>query len=86
VFGLSLGKILFTILIVVAVWKGFGLVTKLAKEREARAVKRERREAAEAGRGGRASGGRAVDLVECPRCGAYFDPGEGCRCTVTRRR
>jgi hypothetical protein len=81
-FGLSLGKILFTIMIVVVVWKGFGLVSKLAKERDARAVDRQRRQATGAkGRWARWRGqSEAMDLVKCPRCGAYFDPGEGCSC------
>ena len=33
-FGLTFSKILFTILIVIAVWKGFALVSRLARERQ----------------------------------------------------
>jgi hypothetical protein len=33
-FGLSLGKILLTILIIVIVWKGFAFVSRLARDRE----------------------------------------------------
>jgi hypothetical protein len=78
VFGLSLSKLLFTILVVVAVWKGFALIGRLARERQADAV------------GGRPGGHRrtpsqrTIELVECPRCGAYFDPGEGCKCNERR--
>lgn len=75
--GLSLSKILFTILIAVAVWKGFALISRLARERQAQQL---RRQASEPGRprpGGRP---RTIELVECRRCGAYFDPREGCAC------
>ena len=75
VLGLSLGKILLTILVIVVVWKGFALVGRLARERrEALAQKAgQRRPARRAQRG-------TVDLVRCARCGAYFDPAEACRC------
>lgn len=71
-FGLSLSKILFTIFVVVAVWKGFALVTRLANERRANALGKRR--AATTGRAG------TIELVECSKCGAYFDPRQGCRC------
>jgi len=74
VFGLSLSKLLFTIFIVVVVWKGFGLVTRLANERRAGAVRK--------GRSTGAKSKQTVELIECSRCGAYFDPEEGCRCGV----
>lgn len=70
--GLSLSKILLTILIAVVVWKGFALVGRLARERQARAVQgRQRAQGRRAG---------AIELIECARCGAYFDPAQGCRC------
>ena len=72
--GLSLTKILFTILIVVVVWKGFALIGRLAREREVRAVRHKNGERAMAG------GPGAIELIECSRCGAYFDPKAGCRC------
>jgi hypothetical protein len=72
VFGLTLTKVLLIILVIVAVWRGFAMVSKLQRARQARTV------------GRRSSGdGRRVgtiELVECPRCGSYFDPKEGCRC------
>jgi hypothetical protein len=72
VFGLSLGKILVAILVAVVVWKGFALVGRLARERQARAVQGRR------GTQGRGAG--TIELIECSRCGAYFDPAQGCRC------
>jgi hypothetical protein len=76
VFGLSLSKLLLTILIAVAVWKGFAMVGRLARERHARQVKG--RQSAQA------RGGGAIELIECSRCGAYFDPRQGCRCGARR--
>lgn len=73
-FGLSLSKLLFTIFIVIAVWKGFALVTRLARERRAGAVKKK------PSSGARGKGKQTVELIECSRCGAYFDPEHGCRC------
>ncbi len=79
-FGLSLSKILFTILVAVVVWKGFALVGRLARERqEPRPVRQ-----GSPGRAPRASGPRTIELVECPRCGAYVDPREGCHCERAR--
>lgn len=74
-FGLSLSKILFTILVIVIVWKGFALVSRLARERQAALAERARTRPA-AGR----QRGDTVELVRCRRCGAYFDPADGCRC------
>jgi hypothetical protein len=74
VLGLSLTKILFTILIVVAVWKGFVLIGRLAREREVQAVRHKGGARARARRPG------TIELIECARCGAYFDPQQGCRC------
>jgi hypothetical protein len=83
VFGLSLGKILVTILIIVAIWKGFTLVNRLAGERKA-ALRRRAGAAARAAKGSRAERRGTVELRPCPRCGAYVDPGEGCHCGVRR--
>ena len=78
-FGLSLSKILFTILIAVVVWKGFALVSRLARERQQPRPVRQ----GSAGRP-RATSQRTIELVECPRCGAYVDPREGCHCEQAR--
>ena len=77
--GLSLSKILYTIMIVIAVWKGFALISRLANERQA-AVKR-RRAGPARGTSRRAEPEPgAIELRECPRCGAYIDPRENCSC------
>jgi len=74
-----INKILFTIFIIIAIWKGFSMLSKFAKSREDNAV---------ANRGDRARGAsttpsgepKAVEMVPCPRCGAYTDPRELCSC------
>jgi hypothetical protein len=76
VLGLSLTKILVTILIAVAVWRSFAFIGRLARDREARAVRNASKPRATA----RARGSGTIELVECSRCGAYFDPRQGCRC------
>lgn len=73
-FSLSLGKILFTILIIVAVWKGFAMIGKLHQ------AQKERVGGSGRSRPARRPGSRTVDLVECPHCGAYYDPSTACRC------
>jgi hypothetical protein len=74
VFGLSLTKILITVLIAVAVWKSFAVIGRLVRERDVRAVRNtSKQRAAARGRG-------TIELTQCSRCGAYFDPGQGCRC------
>ena len=70
--GLSLTKIIFTVLVIIAVWKGFAMLARLQQ-----AHKSEVRDAA---RRPARRGGRTVELVECPRCGAFHDPASGCRC------
>jgi hypothetical protein len=77
--GLSLSKLVFTILVVIAVWKAFAYISRLTQERQqANAVQRR-----PAGTPKAASRG-TIDLVECPRCGAYVDPQEGCHCGRAR--
>ena len=76
VFGLTLSKILLTILVALALWKGLAMVGRLTRERQAKAVQGQRR-ARERGRG-------TIELIECTRCGAYFDPAQGCRCGQRR--
>lgn len=77
-FGLSISKILFTIFVVVAVWKGFALVSHLARKRKAAA------EGKVAAGDGKTPGTRTVELIECRNCGAYIDPREGCSCDRQR--
>jgi hypothetical protein len=81
VLGLSLSKILFTILIIVAIWKGFMLINRLANQRRATVKKRP---AGPVRQDGRPQPTGTIELRECPRCGAYVDPREGCRCGARR--
>lgn len=76
-FGLTLTKLLFTILVIVLVWRGFAMIGRLHRARQARAV----------GRRSTGDGRRVgtIELVECPRCGSYFDPKEGCHCARPAR-
>jgi hypothetical protein len=74
VLGLSLTKILITVLIAVAVWKSFAWISRLAREHEVRAVRNTSKQRA----GGPGRG--TIELIECSRCGAYFDPSQSCRC------
>ncbi|TVQ38018.1 MAG: hypothetical protein EA356_03520 [Geminicoccaceae bacterium] len=63
-FGFSLTKILVTILIVVAVWRVFGMVERYrAMAKTADAPKPQL---------------KAMDFHECPRCGDYVAKGVGC--------
>jgi hypothetical protein len=80
VLGLSLSTILFTIMIVIAVWKGFTLINRLANQRQAAAKRRAPGAARPAGSGRTAAEQGTIELRECPRCGAYIDPREDCRC------
>lgn len=73
--GLSVGKILFTILIIVVVWKAFAMISRLQQAQKQRV--RDRGRSRPATRHGR---GQTVDLVACPRCGSYYDPAIGCEC------
>lgn len=83
-FGLSFSKILFTVLVIVAVWRGFKWI-EIARQRAqvATAAKHARRKSA----GPRPQGARpdhprprpAVDLVPCRICGAYVPNGTFCR-------
>jgi ribosomal protein L32 len=79
VLGISLSKIIFTILIIVVVWKGFGLVNRLANERQEALRRQGNPPRGARGRRGEAKQS-AIELRECPRCGAYVDPREDCSC------
>lgn len=79
--GLSLSKILFTIMIVIAIWKGFALVNRLANGRQAAAKRRPGATRSARSRKPEPEQG-AIELRECPRCGAYIDPRERCSCDL----
>jgi hypothetical protein len=67
-FGFSLPKLLFTILIVVVVIYGFKAIGRLQEHRE-REVAESKRRRPRAGSGARAAD--AEDMVACPVCGTY---------------
>ena len=73
-FGLSLGKIIFTILIIVVVWKAFSMISRL-QQGQARGEVKDR-----ARRPAKRAGPKTVELVECPACGSFHDPVAGCSC------
>ena len=78
--GLSLSKILFTIMIVILIWKGFTLINRLANERRATVKRRASSAARPAGSRRTKAEQGTIELRECSRCGAYIDPRETCSC------
>lgn len=70
-FGLSIGKILLIVLVIVIAWRGMRLLQQV----QARLAAAERRDAA----GREAPKAGATDLVECPRCGLLVPNGTICR-------
>ncbi len=76
-----INKILFTIFAIVAIWKAFSLISRLQKEGGIGGIlgKGAGRQAPEqASKPG--GDGKAVEMIACPRCGAYIDPRERCSC------
>ncbi|MGF1474505.1 MAG: hypothetical protein ACFB6S_02955 [Geminicoccaceae bacterium] len=55
-FGLSLSKLLFTALVIIAVWKGVGMLDKLRKR-----ISDEQP----------SQGKQPIEMVACEHCGAY---------------
>jgi len=93
-FGFSLSKALFTILVVVVVWGAFKYYSRAfgddsrggrpslreKVERAAQDAVRKRMGEQEA----RSSSGQTEDLVRCPNCGAYRPQGTACDCGYGR--
>jgi hypothetical protein len=80
-FGLSLTKILFTIVAVLAVWYGYRWIGRVQARRRVELDEQMRREMRQASKGGPdRSGGttKAEDLVPCETCGSYV-PARGAR-------
>ena len=86
-FGLSLTKILFTVLVFAVVWRGSALLARHAADRRRSVAERaERRRQQAAGTAG-SEPARTVDLERCPGCGAFVEPGRGCpRCRPQTHR
>lgn len=71
-----INKILFTIFAVIAIWKAFSMISKLTGNkggvpRAGNTTDRRTKQPPEP---------EAVEMVNCPRCGAYIDPRERCSC------
>jgi len=73
-FGFSIMKLLFTALVVVAVWQGF----KWLKRRE---ELQNRRAETDLGSQSKAAQPDVEEMVPCPDCGAYIAKGSNHRCT-----
>lgn len=75
-FGLSLSKLIFTALLIVAVWKGWKLMAtirdKISDPKDYAEVKRPEPRA-------RRRPTPAETLYECPHCGTYVPNGTICR-------
>jgi hypothetical protein len=72
--GLSLSKIVFTVLFVVAVWKGWRLVTVI-RDKISDPADYDRRQS----RRPTASPEKTETLYECPHCKTYVPNGTICR-------
>lgn len=77
-FGLSLTELIFTVVLIVAVWRGFKYYerTKASKPRPRAGAARRERMAGDAESGPPAT----VELVRCPACGTYHARAERCSC------
>jgi hypothetical protein len=68
-FTLSLSKILLTVLVIVAAWRGYRLLQQVQSRLDANARSQTAHRPTP----------RATDLVECPRCGMFVPNGTICR-------
>jgi len=98
-FGFSLSKVLFTVLVVVVVWGAFKYYSRVfgddsrggrpsLREKVERAAqdavrKRMGEQEARSSSSG-ASSAKTEDLVRCPNCGAYRPQGMACDCGYGR--
>ena len=74
-FGLSVGKLIVLVLVVIAVWYGWRWIGRLNALNKTRAEERER---LDAGAGNAAGGADIADTVQCTRCGTFV-PAHGAR-------
>ena len=83
-FGFSITKLVFTIVIVVVVWQAFKYFTRLSDQREDRARMADKKANKNTGRGADASPPGVEDMVKCSVCDSYVARGsqscgkEGC--------
>jgi len=78
VIGFSLTKILFTVLLIVLVWRGSALFARHAADRRRSLAERAERQCQHRAEAPAAEPTPTVDLERCPGCGAFVDPGRGC--------
>jgi len=71
--GLSIGKILVIIGVVLAVWRGLKMVTALRDRLDLQEKLRAQRE-----RETTRAAARPTELVECPKCGTFVPNGTIC--------
>lgn len=74
-FGFSITKLLFTAVVIAAVWYGFKWLNRRAQVQQ-RSAEDSGRVEAEA-----AKAPDVEEMVQCPDCGAYIAKGSGHRCT-----
>ena len=75
-FGIfSLPKILFTVVIIIAVWQGFKWLNRRGELQQRRAEKLGRENAEQA------AAPDVEEMVQCPDCGAFVAKGGGHNCT-----
>jgi len=72
VLGLSFTKLLLLVGLIIAIWRGYALYSRLAGHVPRPAARRRTSPAT--------AEPKTVDLLECPRCGAYVDPRRRCDC------
>ncbi|MDH3658445.1 MAG: hypothetical protein OEU92_00220 [Alphaproteobacteria bacterium] len=75
-----ISKILFTIAVVVAIWKAFSMISRLSKS-SGGGVPRPGK-TSDHRQPDRPAEPKAVEMKPCPRCGAYVDPRQGCTCST----
>ncbi|MBK1664491.1 hypothetical protein CKO38_06100 [Rhodospirillum rubrum] len=83
--GLSLAKLIFTVLAIIGVWTIFRLVQRKALGRRpqtpaARGAEAARRTTRARARASGATDSDDLDLVRCPDCGAFVPQGTPCSC------
>lgn len=74
--GFSLSKLIFTAGIIIAVWKGFKMLEAFRNRVEAE-------NAAPPPKAKRQQALNEVEMIECPRCGAFAPKGQFCTCDKT---
>ena len=79
-FGFSLTKLVFTVLVVMAVWYGFKWVSRLQQVREAQARESLRRGGPSAPRHANPPAGDAEDMVKCKVCDSYVTANGAVSC------